>query len=238
VVTLNYDTVAERAIELASGEGDLQVRLFSAVPDSDLGACAYRWNRRLALGFRPDQVTMPTVGVRRVVPGERYYAAKENALYESCRVIKLHGSIDWLDLRPIEGDTVSPASPVGRGIWVTWRDDSLSRPGQRESIGHHTVHPVVIPPIRNKSLARAPFRQLWDLAQATLKGCRHLTVIGYSFPETDGLVQSLLRNAIASDPPAVVTVVDRNERVARRLRDLTAFAGEIRWRSRLEDAYG
>lgn len=73
----------------------------SDVLDIDLDVSFHRWNRNLACGFKFDEVSLRRPGVPRNVSGDRYYNNPENQLYENTRVLKLHGSIDWLRYTPM-----------------------------------------------------------------------------------------------------------------------------------------
>jgi hypothetical protein len=124
VLTFNYDTLAEEAIALASGvepkprpeslRGPPDERQLS---DDDLDASHFSWRPALASGFEFDEVSLPVAGVPPYVEGRRYYSHPNNKLYSATRVLKLHGSIDWLrytDQRRHRG------CPVRRGT-SRWR---------------------------------------------------------------------------------------------------------------------
>jgi hypothetical protein len=104
VLTFNYDTIAEDAIALASGIGPKRrpASLRSVPPDkrqlsdADLDVSHTAWKATLAMGFRFDEVPLPLAGVPIFVDGGRYFAHPKNQLYLRQRVLKLHGSLDWL----------------------------------------------------------------------------------------------------------------------------------------------
>ena len=119
VLTFNYDRLADSAIELASGPPISTGPPYPPslrggaveVPDDYLGASIYAWNRNLAYGIPFAEVSMPMAGISTYVSGERYYSHPANALYKDTRLLKLHGSIDWL--RYTERRSIPPAVDSG-----------------------------------------------------------------------------------------------------------------------------
>ena len=101
ILTFNYDTVAEEAITHASGRGPnpwpQEFIGYGAppIPDASLGSSDTTWKPALAYGFRFDEVDLP-FPISQPIDGARYYAHPDNQLYRSTRVLKLHGSANWL----------------------------------------------------------------------------------------------------------------------------------------------
>jgi hypothetical protein len=88
------------------------------LPDDDVDTSHLAWKPALAFGFEFDEVSLPVAGVPPYIDGERYYRHPNNTLYSSTRVLKLHGSIDWLrytDQRkypPFEDDLREPKTGI------------------------------------------------------------------------------------------------------------------------------
>src|SRR5207302_7794633 len=126
---------------------------------------------------------------------ERYYSHPKLKLYTSHRVLKLHGSVNWLryaDLHEYskrsEGEL--PASPppgiVFEHLPTYWLGE---RPrvavGEWPATRDWVMEPVFIPPVLEKKFQHPPFNGIWQIALETLQECETLIVIGYSFPATD-----------------------------------------------------
>jgi hypothetical protein len=182
VLTFNYDTLAETAIESASGFSEKvsparreQSGFEEPVADEDLDASHNAWRPGLAYGFEFDEVVLPVAGVSRYIEGSRYYAHPKNKLYEHNRVLKLHGSIDWLrytDIRLHPG--IEPnGEPPPKGLVLTshpmfWMGDSPIMDLWR-------MEPIIIPPLLYKNFREHPFPAVWSAALETLKECKTLT---------------------------------------------------------------
>src|SRR5262249_27674797 len=94
ILTFNYDTVAEQIIESASGmTGRLSDRPVRA---EDFDISHFRWNRNLAYGVKFSEVALPIAGAPQDIGGDQYYRHPSNSLYADTRVLKLHGSLNWL----------------------------------------------------------------------------------------------------------------------------------------------
>jgi hypothetical protein len=72
--------------------------------------------------------------------------------------------------------------------------------------------PMILPPISDKSslYGNATMSAVWKAARAALVAAKRLVIIGYSIPQTDASVLSLLDDALASD--VEITVVDVNSK--------------------------
>lgn len=248
VLTFNYDTLAEEAIGSASGIGPkpMTTRPTDATPpweaelvDADLDASHLAWNRNLAQGFAFDEVALPIAGVSQYVSGDRYYAHPANRLYESHRVLKLHGSIGWQRYTPervIPPEFQPPDGPPPQGIVLEsyprfWMGEPSERRGWR-------LEPVVIPPQLYKQYQEPPFPALWQQALATLSRCQTLVVVGYSFPPTDFRVRRLFLEAFSDHRLKQLIVVNPDTAVVGLVRQLTRHAGPVVSCESLSALYG
>jgi hypothetical protein len=84
----------------------------------------------------------------------------------SILLLKLHGSLNWR----------GPAVPL------RLRAD----PYQEVAQG------VIAPPLTNKPVQDAPFKEIWRQARVAVGRMRRLIIVGYSMPDADGLVRALL----------------------------------------------
>lgn len=247
VITFNYDCLAEEAIASASGIGQKPQPPRRTAPaghdtltDEDLDASHLVWKRSLASGFRFDEVYLPVAGVSQHVPGIRYYAHPANALYDSRRVFKLHGSIDWLTYTPTRmyphyPDDEEPAEPPGGIVLEShpnfWMGESPTRSGW-------LMEPIVVPPQLFKQFNAEPFPVLWDQALQSLSWCKRLVVIGYSFPPTDFRTRRLFLEAFSSNSLEELIVVNPDASVVDVVRRLTRFTGPVTTCASLPSLYG
>lgn len=238
VMTFNYDTLAEEAIGSASGIGPKPMPSRDAlasepwsteVRDDDLDASHLKWTSNLACGFAFDEVSLPVAGVPQQIEGKRYYGHPTNALYEVHRVLKLHGSIDWLTytprrMIPPEIESREPGQPPD-GIVLErhpnfWMGESPTRNGWH-------MEPVVIPPQLYKQFQQHPFPTVWHEALTTLTTCETLIVVGYSFPPTDFRTRRLFLEAFSEHRLKQLIVVNPDTSVAGIVRGLTRYQGPV-----------
>jgi hypothetical protein len=248
VITFNYDTFAEVAIESAShlavpykelphflGESGYE----ADVPYEYLDASHYRWNRNLAYGIKFEEVSMPVPGLPKYVTGDLYYSCPANNLKTSTRVLKLHGSIDWLHytehrwLSP-DIDTAHEPSPP-KGVILS---RSTSYWGDMPTLLGWRMRPVIIAPNLYKDYRSEPWPTLWQSALDSLLDCNKLIVIGYSFPPTDFRTRRLLREAFSEHAPRELIVVNPDETVTKTVRNLTHYEGPDNTYKDLQSFYG
>jgi SIR2-like domain len=244
VLTFNYDTLAEEAIASASGigpkpspdslrgmPGDVKLS------DEDLDASHLAWRSSLAYGFGFDEVTLPVAGIPPQVDGSRYYSHPNNQLYDSTRVLKLHGSIDWLrytDSRVYPLPDESPAPTKG----IVLERHSHYWMGESPTKGPWRMEPVIIPPLLYKDFREHPFPSVWNAALDSLRECETLIVVGYSFPPTDFRTRRLFLEAFSGHAPTSVVVINPDPAVAGAVRHLTHFKGAVMTCDNLPSLYG
>jgi hypothetical protein len=246
VLTFNYDTLAEESIASASGVGPKPMPPSMRNPmeerelaDEDLDASHLLWKPALGLGFEFDEVTLPVAGVSQYVDGPRYYGHANNKLYEAARVLKLHGSIDWLrytDQRRYPSFAEEPPRELRHGI-VLDRSPSYWL-GELPSRDVWQMEPIVIPPLLYKRFDQHPFPTVWQAALQTLSQCETLVVIGYSFPPTDFRTRRLFLEAFAQPHLTRLIVINPDPSVAGIARQLTHFRGAVTICDDLRALYG
>jgi hypothetical protein len=247
VLTFNYDSLAEEAIRVASGIGpkpmppSLRTNPIEErrLADDDLDASHFKWKPGLALGFQFDEIALPIAGVSQFVEGARYYAHAENQLYSATRVLKLHGSTDWLrytDQRrypPFEGER---ERQPGRGIVL--EPIPSYRFGETPSRDVWQMEPIVIPPLLYKRFDQHPLPTIWETALETLSECHTLVVIGYSFPPTDFRTRRLFLEAFSKPHLRNLVVINPDPAIAGIVRQLTHFKGAVVTCDDLRSLYG
>lgn len=248
VLTFNYDTLAEDAIASASGVGPSPTpppmsmeHSGESVPDEYLGASHLAWKRTLACGFEFDEVALPVAGVPRYVVGERYYRHPENYLYTSRRVLKLHGSIDWLRYTPRraippEFTPDAPENPPKGLVQERYAHWWMGEPPQRD---HWYMDPLIVTPQLYKKYDEGPLPTVWGHALDTLSNCRVLAVIGYSFPPTDFRTRRLFLEAFSCGGQIeTLVVINPDTSVVAKVRDLTRYKGPVVTCDNLADYFG
>ena len=84
----------------------------------------------------------------------------------SILLLKLHGSLNWRSGTTPLRLRADPYREVASG--------------------------VIAPPLTNKPVEQEPFRSIWREARRAIGRMRRLIIIGYSMPDADGLVRTLL----------------------------------------------
>lgn len=65
---------------------------------------------------------------------------------------------------------------------------------------------VIAPPLTSKPVTYEPFRSIWVSARKAVRSMRRLIVVGYSLPDADGLVRTLLTAELGSDLEEIILV--------------------------------
>ncbi len=241
VLTFNYDTIIESAIEHAVGHTEQPSPLEEGrMPDEHLSYSDFAWNRALAYGIRFDEVHLQQVGtVLEPVEGERFYGAAGNDLYPA-PILKLHGSLNWFrhtsrrtrrnpygpSENPKEGNVVLASGyPHIRSSFEPWEDSK-----------GWVLEPVIITPVLYKDLrGQGPVSESWRRAREELADCRRLVVAGYSFPPTDFAMHRLFLEAFVDGPPEELISINPNRGVAGHVASLCHFRGRTMSRENLQE---
>lgn len=104
----------------------------------------------------------------------------------SILLLKLHGSLNWR----------GPALPL------RLRSDPYREVAQG----------VIAPPLTNKPVEDDPFREIWRQARVAVSRMRRLIMIGYSMPDADGLVRTLLATDLSPYLEDVL-LIDPSEKI-------------------------
>jgi hypothetical protein len=171
VITFNYDTLVEAAVEQAAipvDGGDLNHRLVGP-------ALLPWWN------------------------GPRSHPTDPTFRYS-----KLHGSTDWY------WDDVTRAadSMVEIGFQHGWGEQTPRYTDEERRSRAPGKAPVIVPPTTAKSeyFKNPLIRELWHGAYLSLTAARRVFVIGYSLPDGDNLVRTLLAETIRDSEVWVVNI--------------------------------
>ncbi|HEX9896720.1 MAG TPA: hypothetical protein VGA85_03560 [Dehalococcoidales bacterium] len=161
IITLNYDTLLESAI------------LSITIDKDNKGK-----DRRLYLDdIYP--VPMTNAGSRR---GDVYWAG---SVKDSCKLYKLHGSINWY----YSGASEATGETIYYHYLPEWggklpKDDKLPEI-ERRYVSDKI--PLLVPPVIEKSsyFQHETIRTIWGLAGQAIRSASRIICIGYSLPETD-----------------------------------------------------
>ena len=115
--------------------------------------------------------------------------------YETYRLLKLHGSINWYYSATKE---------------KTFEQIYLFK-GSKEERESKDLVPVIIPPVLDKTgfFEHSTIKSMWSEAKNLLKEAKKMYVIGYSIPQTDLTVKFMLQSYIPGD--CEVTIVNKDE---------------------------
>lgn len=230
VLTFNYDTILESAIESASGvRGSIPSSFHGrppdtgAIPDEELPYSHFNWNRPLAYGVKFDEVQLHRAGLSSSASGERFYSHPSNLLY-SPPFLKLHGSINWfiytgIKKYPYLNDAVAEGmkdkSLIYRPTW--WFNDQPDYHGV-------IIAPIIVTPVINKQIYGFPIiPTIWQRAKEELLGCHRLVVGGYSFPPTDFHTRRLFLESFSKHSLEELIVINPDTRIVQLVKDLCHF---------------
>lgn len=239
VLTFNYDTILESAIEEVVGETKQSPPKDGRVPDSHLSYSDSKWNRGLAYGVRFDEVHLQTKAVLEPVDGDRFYGHPGNELYP-VPVLKLHGSLNWF-VHTSRRSYPNPHGPAknpkeNRVVLASGYPHIRSGFGPAEDPHGWILRPLIVTPVLYKDLGGPGLvGQSWRRAREELLDCRRLVVAGYSFPPTDFAMQRLFLEAFAEGPPEELVSVNPNRSVAGTAASLCHFKGRPFVRESIEE---
>jgi len=116
--------------------------------------------------------------------------------YETYKLFKLHGSINWY----YSGAKEDTAEQI-----------YLSTNSEGEGIDLKDLVPVIIPPVLDKTgfFKHSTVKSMWNEARNLLKEAKKVYIIGYSIPQTDLTVKFMLQSYIPED--CEVTIVNKDE---------------------------
>jgi hypothetical protein len=166
-------------------------------------------------------------------------------------LIKLHGSVDWTRrehrstgwpdadfaaLREMQNPTYRRTIAIpGEKVLRIRAIENMNRSWQL--IKARTREPLMITMSFGKTAEMEPIRSMWEDAYYALSATRHLRIIGYSMPEDDIEIRTLLRAGVArgtkaaSSTGAIVTVLNPETQVHVRVRTLVSRAARSDYRA-------
>jgi hypothetical protein len=227
VLTFNYDTLIETAIESASHVNTnmptsfLEGKTSIDVPDEELSYSHHNWNRPLAYGIKFDEVQLHRAGLITTVSGERFYSHQDNRLYDP-PLLKLHGSINWFvhtGIRrnlPLEKDQQTQkgeSTALFKGDWDIYQGLNYDE----------IILPIIVTPVLIKDLNQPIIHEVWKQAYKELSTSKRLIVGGYSFPPTDFNTRRLFLEVFSQHALEELVVINPDTRVVQLVKDLCHF---------------
>jgi hypothetical protein len=207
-ITFNQDLLIEKALDTAKS-----LRRYSDIP----------WSIRhcYAIQFADFQVAANV--------GRRFRTAGR----DSVRVLKLHGSLNWLyDVRSGLDPKNSVRSPSGT-LHCLVNERILSGLTVMVRKQRRDVIPLIVPPIYEKSSRYGQaVGGIWTAAAEEIEEADRLTVFGYSFPDADFASRSLLRGSFhRNDRLQDVVVIDVSAQIAARISDVLGAQSTAHFRN-------
>ena len=138
---------------------------------------------------------------------EKYICQNENEHPDTILMCKLHGSVNYLqNVCKDETDDlfvacdISDGNPIGKSkikknVPAIFAVDAIWN--IRKKYGE-TFIPAIIPPTYAKLSHKSWLVEIWNSAFNALKNAKKIIFIGYSMPESDGFMRSLIHGAMAS----------------------------------------
>lgn len=130
--------------------------------------------------------------------------------FSQLKMLKLHGSVNWL--------YSGRSSFYGETIYLENTDKGMFRQS-----GKHLTQdkvPLIIPPTFSKSsfFNNETIKLLWRLAKEEVEKCSRLVFFGYSFPESDSVIKTLLTQNLKKN--VEIIIVDIDEKVKDRIQHI------------------
>lgn len=166
------------------------------------------------------------------------------------RYLKLHGSANWLLNWITYGQDGSLHLPVGSDgalqplcfvdgsqSYETWDDERRTAPTPmtfpyfpRSPISGMPTVAAIIPPVQQKNLQAFAdiLAPLWESAHQALRDANEWVIAGYSFPETDGHINGLLRDSYRDNKSIwVIDPFRRGQDIAEQLFHVLGHRGPV-----------
>jgi len=129
--------------------------------------------------------------------------------WRALEVIKLHGSVNWF------ADASDPEAEV---ICVGKQNANAPKGFDCQTMDFHRkiaddpkYDPMLIPPLLGKLSTHPTVRAQWSRALNAFRHARQITVVGYSFPETDAFMTRLLAEGIRTNDKLEETIIVNQE---------------------------
>ena len=160
------------------------------------------------------------------------------------RLMKLHGSMNWLYCGCCRRIDIGMSQCGTRAVTCATLDELFTQNSLDEHYMSHSracpecstpMRAVMITPTRAKDYRNPHIQSIWYQAERALRRAEHVCFIGYSLPDDDLEVIDLLRRGLGNLDPTCITVVERDDKhpemadhaVGKRYRSM--FGSRIEW---------
>lgn len=117
---------------------------------------------------------------------DHYNGAFEKPDINSIKLLKLHGSLNWLHCPTCNNLHITPNQ---KGVYLMMTDSNSMRCTKCKGV----YSPIIVPPTFYKDLSKIYLAQVWNLAETELLQIDHLIFCGYSFPDADIHIKYLVK---------------------------------------------
>lgn len=189
VISLNWDCVLENAIYWCLGQCN--------TTKADIDYCCY---------------TNPFQGTSRHTPSINQKAL---GLY-NIKVLKPHGSVNWVICPNCNRLYAGLGAPVQLmeeyivGDFCIGCEKALA-PSEEDEVYAPFLEPFIITPTFVKEFDNAHIQMVWHNAYIELREATKVVFIGYSLPEADYHLRTLLKRAIRPDAKIVVVLMENDK---------------------------
>jgi hypothetical protein len=191
----------------------------------------------LDMGYGAFQAKLSLIVPRTSSPVLPLHAAGGCDHTRPIRILKLHGSLNWVVRMAGDRPTVNfltGQSATGQIHLLPTRTITSARniyvrtaPGRGRN--RWPLWPVVVPPVYAKQALRSAVQEAWDEARTRLENADRVVFFGYSLPEIDVEAEKLFERALARNVHVPwLDVVDPSPDAARRYAGL-ATSRPVRW---------
>lgn len=145
---------------------------------------------------------------------------------ESVKVLKLHGSLNWIYKVRSDEDPRNYVRKIPKRLHCVTDIEIKLGYRYRENRRMMPMIPFVVPPIYEKSSQyQEAIAPIWTQAEEVLSSVERLIIFGYSFPSADFEARRLLRRSFHANASLnKVTIINPSASVAQRVGDLLESA--------------
>jgi len=119
------------------------------------------------------------------------------------KLLKLHGSMNWMDCRKCKIVNVYLLDGKTAAEWYIEHREKACSCGS-------PMNPLIIAPTLLKSYKARPFGSVWTEATRVLAKADEIIVVGYSLPVTDLRAKWLFRESTAGERPIHILLFDKS----------------------------
>jgi NAD-dependent SIR2 family protein deacetylase len=202
----------------------------------------HQFEKDVIITFNYDVMLDHAMRYQGIVP-DYCIESSEKPNYDSYKLLKLHGSINWARCRKNCGNElqVVRAYPLADGYHLLdpYIVEQYSFPMCTEVLpktecrndqckSKEALEPILIPPTWSKAVEGSPISKIWASAVKEINGAFQIVVIGYSMPPTDTFFQYLMTLGLSTNQSLHrIIVVDKDDKVCNKVEEITGITPEF-----------